>query len=453
MLAASKNWLRAKGLIGATGYGDAPGWFSIGPLDIGWQRNLVVGKHGAESFGPVYTCTAIISQEMARLPIQHYRTMPDQRRVLVTNKAVSRVFRKPNQYQTKSDFMLWMLRSMLLDGNAYAVAKRNDRYEVESLHPVNSKSMWPYIVDGEVYYRFGDQTVQELAQLEEDQWYPQRDVLHIRMHCPNHPLVGETPITAAMFPIAAGREINKNVAEFFHNMSRPSGILRHPGSLDEVGITRIKKRFLELTKNNNTGEPLVLQEGMDWKSLTMSAVDAELIASYKLTERQVAQVFRIPPFLLGDLEKATFQNVESLSRFFVQSSLGFYVDHIEDSFGSFFNLPPDEYIHFDVEAALLRGDLKERMEAYAKGVQNGVITPNEARAREALPPKEFGDEPRVQQQLVPLSYGEGLQPPGMPEPVPDDSPKMLDETEEQFLAASIIAQRAIKQAMSQDLSA
>jgi HK97 family phage portal protein len=277
------------------------------------------------------------------------------------------------------------------------------------------------------------------------------------MHCPKHPLVGESPITAALIPATTGMEINRHTATFFHNLSRPSGILRHPGTLSPEAMDRLKKKFIEVTQRGSFGEPVVLQEDMDWKPLTMSAVDAELINSFKLTERQVAQVFRIPPFLLGDLEKATFQNVESLSSFFVQSSLGWYVDHIEDNLTIFFGLPSDEYIEFDVETALLRTDLKERMEAYSKGIQNGVFSPNEARARESLPPVEDGDQPRVQQQLVPLSYGMQMQPKGVglesvpaqpSEDIPDDKE---DDTPEKQEAAAFIARRAIERAMLESI--
>ena len=176
-------------------------------------------------------------------------------------------------------------------------------------------------------------------------------------------------------------------------------------------MRKIKERFMELTTNNHTGEPLVLAEGMDWTQLQMTAVDAELIESYKLTERQIFQIYRVPTFLGGDLENATLNNVESLTRFYLQSCLGFYVDHLEEAFTSFFDLSAKEQILFDLERALLRGDLKERMDAYGKGVQNGVLAPNEARERENLPPVEHGDLPRVQQQLVPLEYGTQLQPP------------------------------------------
>jgi Phage portal protein len=164
--------------------------------------------------------------------------------------------------------------------------------------------------------------------------------------------------------------------------------------------------------------------------------------------------------LLGDLEKATFQNVESLSRFFIQSSLGFYVDHIEDALTAFFGLPTNEYIYFDVETALLRSDLKERMEAYAKGIQNGVMAPNEARARESLPPVDDGDQPRVQQQLVPLSYGMQLQPkaadatpPGTPSATPSDTPSANEPqpNEDQQQAAAFIARKILERAMTESI--
>jgi HK97 family phage portal protein len=435
----------------AWGQGELGGWFQLDPLDgTGFQRSLTVTERDAERFGPVYACVAILSQETARIMLKHYRVHPDGRRELVMNKAPARIFRKPNHYQTRSDFLLYMMRSLLLDGNAYAICTRNDRNEVDALYPVMPGNMFPYISRGTIVYRHGDEVMRELSDevLEHDQWYPQRDVLHIRMHCPKHPLVGESPLTAALNPTASGMMINAHNASFFANMSRPSGILRHPGSLSDDAMSRIKQRFMDLTQRHHSGEPIVLQENMDWKPLTMSAVDAELISSFKLSERQVAQVFRVPPFLLGDLEKSSLNNVESLSGFFVNSALGFYLNHIETALTAFFRLPPDEHIDFDVETALLRGDLESRMAAYAKAAQSGVMSPDEIRLRENLPPAPdgHGKEPRVQQQLVPLSYGSALQPPAS-NPPPADEPPADEPTEEEALAASLIAQKAIEKAM------
>lgn len=402
-----------------------------------WQLGQNLDKGSYDRFGPVYACVAILGQEMSRLPLMHMRYDKETgKQDEVTTSAAHRVFRNPNHYLTKSDWMLHTLRSLLLDGNSYAVVKRNDRGEVDSLYPVPPAGMDPYIApDGGVYYRFSDSPTTELAALETDQWFPARDVLHIRLFTPRHPLMGESPMTAAIYPAMTGAAINQHNFSFFKNMSRPSGVLRHPKKLTPEAMERIKARFMELTQHNRTGEPIVLQEGMEWSPMVMNATDAELINSFKLTERQIAQVFRVPPFLLGDLEKATLTNVESLTRFFVQSGLGFYVDHIENALTKFFRLPAGQEIVFDLERALLKGDLKERMDAYAKGVQSGVYSPNEVRAKENLPPVENGDEPRVQQQLVPLAYGMELQPAGAVPPAPaspeEDPPPEEEPSDEE----------------------
>ena len=434
-----------------SGMGENGGWFTLGSVEDGWQRNLDIGLNDISKFGPAATGVTILSQELSRIKVFHWLIRADGGREKITNKAPHRVFRRPNHYQTLVDFLLFMMRALLYDGNAYAVAVRNDRGEVESLYPLNPRSCWPYIVDGDVFYRVGDQDTQDLAELESDQWYPQRDILHIRMHCPKHPLIGESPFTSALYPAAAGMQINRHTAAFFKNMSRPSGVLRYPGKLgataplQEAAIKRIKERFMQITQSQHTGEPLVLQENATWAPMTMSAVDSELIKSYNLSERQILQILRIPPFLAGDLDKSSFQNVESLSRFFISSSLGWYVTHFEEAFARFFNIGIDEEISFDVETALLRGDLESRMSAYAKGIQSGVLAPNEARKREKLGPQEYGDESRVQQQLVPLSYGVNLQPPtNTPAAPPEPEP---EPTEEENQAAAFVARRAIEKAM------
>lgn len=403
-----------------------------------WQIATDNPRGNAEKCGPVYTCVKIISEDMSRIPIVHNRFTDDKKFEVVKNKAPYRVFRKPNPYQTKSDWVLYFLRSLLLDGNSYNYIMRNNRTEIEYLYPLNPKYCWPYIEpeSGEIYYRVTRHPNTELIGLEgfgEGMWIPPRDIFHTRMETPNHPLIGESPLFSIVYPIVANMEINKHTAEFFKNMGRPSGLLRHPGDLSVSAMKRIKEGFVNIFKNGNTGEPIVLREGMEWTPLTMSAVDAEVVGSYELTERQISQAYRVPNFLLGEQEKSTnLANVESLLRFYVQSCLGFYVDHVEDALNRLFALPDNEHIEFNLDLALLRGDFEQRMNAYAKGIQNAVLAPDEAREREKLHPVEYGDQPRVQQQLVPLSYGANLQPPqatpaapAEPEPEPDDGNKNI----------------------------
>lgn len=366
-----------------------------------------------ESFGPVASCVAIISQDMSRVPLRHIRTVPGQTPKVVTNKAPARIFRKPNRYQVKADWILYLMRSILSDGNSYNYAIRNDRFEVEEFYPLHPKIVHPYISpEGEIFYSVGGDPTSTLASMEPGAWIPARDMLHIRGATPKHPLMGESPLVAAVYPTIAGSEINKHNAAFFANMGRPSGVLRHPGRLDESAMERIKTRFKEVATAQQTGEVLVLAEGMDWSPLTMTAVDAAIAEMYKLTERQIIQIYRVPPFLAGDLDNGgTFANVEQLTRFYLMFGLGVWENLIEEWLARFFNLPPNESIRFDVEGSMLQNDLKTRMEAYSKGIQGGVLKIDEARDRENLPPVEYGDEIRVQQQLVPLRWGAETQPP------------------------------------------
>jgi len=444
-----RNWTsRLRGLFGG-GEEKSYTFFNTNKLSWNWFQNASNYQQvDFGSFGPVYTCWAIIAQEVSRVPLQHVE-ITDSIKRKITNRAPARVLRQPNPYQTRSDFLLSVVRSLLAEGNFYALATRNNRFEIDQLHPLNPRACWPHLTEeGDVLYHVTDNEALQLSQMRQG-WMPARDVLHIRLFTPFHPLVGETPLVAALAPVYAGQQINSQVAKFFGNMARPSGIIRHPKQLKPEAARRLKEMFKQATQGEHAGDPIVFQEGMEWTPLTMSAVDAELIASYKLTERQVAQIYRVPPHLLG--EDAKFATVEQSTRFFLNSGLGFYLDHISDSLTKFFGLPASEEILFDYETALLRSDLEARLKALSEGTRGGIYSVNEARAWEGLPPVEHGDEPRMQQQMVPLSYGAQMQPGQAPAPVtptepspppaPEDDDDDVDEDEARAARIEILRRR------------
>ena len=379
----------------------------------------------------VEACIGAISQTIAMLPLAHWRENAKGGSERVKNSAASRVLRKPNNYQTKADFFLNLVRAELLRGNGYALAQRNGRQEISALHPVQPSSLYPFVseLDGSIYYQFSQTPVgQEFDPVVED-LFRSDDVLHIRMHTPLHPLVGETPMTAAALAIDGGNAIQKASAAFHANMSRPSGYLKVPGALKADLAESLRGEWQAAYTGVSSGRIAVLQGGVEWQTLSMNAVDAAIIDSYKMTIADIARVFRVPLAIIGD-NTSTYNNTEVLMKFWLATGLGYMLEHLELALDALFALPEGEWIAFDTDY-LQRADFAARIEGLVRGVQGALFTPNEARAREGLPAVPFGDEPRVQAQVVPLSYASQAPGESAPSAPSTDPPNPSGEEEEE----------------------
>lgn len=362
----------------------------------GFQLDLQPGD--AAKFGPIYACVSIIAQEIAKLPVYHYRQTEDGGREIVTTSAASRVLRKPNHYQSRSDFFLFFVSNLLYGGNGYAIATRNNRREISALYPKTYNSVAPHVDpnSGDIFYNVSSNPYRLTPELET--LYPARDVLNVRLFTPNNPLIGETPIVAGCFSAATGLAIERNGAAFFNNQSRPSGFLRVPGKLGKEARERIKTGWQESYSQENQGKVGVLSDGAEWQQITVSAQDADLVLQHKMTVEDIARIFRVPMFMLGDLENSSFNNVESSMRFFYQSTLSFYLEHIESALNDLFMLPHGESIQFDFESNL-RTNFAERIKGLSDGITGGIYKINEARKKEHLPEIQGGENVFIQNQM------------------------------------------------------
>lgn len=389
-MTVQKGWSNIR--LGEIGY--KPNWFQLG-------YDKTPGREAMRS-SAVYACVWIISKELSRLNIHHYKMNADQSRELVTQSAASVVMRKPNQHQTFSDFMLYLMQSLLLEGNAYALVERNGSGAISALYPIppdminlhRVEDQYSVLTRGDVYYQIGAEEV----------YVPQRDMLHIRVFTGADGLIGITPLQALGPSIALGASIQNQSAAFFDNMSRPSGILRSPNPISPEASKRYQEQWHDAMSGKHSGRVAVLGNDFDWRPLTMSAVDSEVIEQYKMSVETIARVYSVPLYKLGDMTKATFSNVEGLQKAFISETLGFYMKHLENAFDDLFgfNERPNNRMEFDLERGLMRPDFEQRMSAYAKGIQGGIYAPNEARRRENLPPVEGGDEVYMQRQMWPL---------------------------------------------------
>jgi HK97 family phage portal protein len=350
----------------------------------------------------VEACVGAISQTIASLPIYHWKELPTGEQVKIKTSAASRVLRKPNDYQTRADFIMNLLRNELLTGNGYAVVERNLRNEITSLNPCPPRTGIPYVAeDNSVFYTFNEGPMIPEPPIED--FWPSNYVLHLRMNTPRHPLIGESPIVAAAMSVSAGNAVVAHMSSFFNNMSRPSGYLSSPGKLAPDVAERLRTDWNEAYGKGGSGKVAALQGGLEWKALSISSVDSQLIESYKMTVADIARVYRVPLAIVGDMTGSTYSSTETLVNHWLSTGLGYILEHLELAFDKLFDLPADEFIAFDVDQ-LLRTDFKTRIEGLVRGVQGGIFAPNEARVREGLPPVAFGDEPRVQAQVVPLSF-------------------------------------------------
>jgi len=366
----------------------------------------------------VEACVSAYAQTIAMCPGDHWRLNSKGGRDRVTTSALSRILRYPNDYQTISDFLLNLVRSLYLTGNAYALALRNDRFEVSELHLMDPNFSLPQLaVTGDVFYRLGGNQVIE-RRITGPLIVPQRDVLHVRLHSTNRtypwPLVGESPILAALPDIVAGQAITDQQINFYNNMARPSAVLSTDQVLDKDQVQFLRDRWDEQVKGMGAGGTPILTAGLKVMPWNVSGRESQAAEMFKLTEQHIALAFRIPLQILG-LSSAPYGSTEVLMQMWLASGLGFALNHLEEAIGFLFNLKgqPDEYVEFSTEA-LLRSQLKDRIDALVRGVQGGVYSPNEARTQEGLDEVKFGDEPRVQQQVVPLSAAASIQapPPG-----------------------------------------
>ena len=417
---------RAAQAVGFGGISLLPGGNPLPPLSHGYVHEPFAGawQQNRECFGPwgifsaVYACIQTIAGDVAKLPPLIYLQKEDGSREEYVNHPAQRVLYAPNNYQTGVDFWGQFMACALFTGNVYVLLVRDARNVISEMHLLDPRRVTPMIAeDGAVIYRV---QVDGLARpaldvTQEDQlgghfYVPARDILHHRLLCLTHPLIGVSPIYAAGMSAQAGQTIQQNSLAFFQNMSRASGVLTAPGKISPDLATRLKTEWDQNFKGGAMGRTAVLGEGLKWEALTINAVDSQLIEQLRWSVEDVARCFRVPLYMISDAGKISHKNTEQLNRGYYTQTLQYHLESIERRIDRTFELAPRSvYCEFDL-SSLLRMVFDSRMSAYATGINAGVLAINEARRLEQLAPMKGGDEPLVQVQYVPLSMaGEGAQ--------------------------------------------
>lgn len=388
------------------------GWLSTsaGRLMNWWQAGYSLQPYNGGS-AIVEACVSAYAQTIAMCPGDHWRKLDNGGRERVKNSALSRIIKRPNDYQSSSDFLLNLTRRLYSRGEAFAYAVRNDRFEIAELHLMREGTAAVGLGGGIFYALYGNEIAERRFDLSGP--IPARDVLHVRLHTPSNELKGVSPLLANQLSLAlSGAALNQQVA-FYLNQARPSFVLETDQQLTRAQILELREGWNAQTQGENAGGSPIAAWGLKAKPITTNANDGQLAELLKISQEEVALVYQMPLQVLG-IGGTPFASTEALMSSWKSRGLGFALNHIEEAFGLLFGLKgmPDEYLEFDTRA-LMRSAFKDRIEGLARGVISGIYSPDEARAEEDLPevPGGHGKEPRVQQQVVPLSYGTDMKPP------------------------------------------
>ena len=368
----------------------------------------VVTERSAMQMTAVYSCVRILAEAIAGLPLHLYRyTGAGSKEKALDHPLYLLLHDEPNPEMTSFIFRETLMTHLLLWGNAYAQIIRNGKGEVIALYPLMPNKM---MVDrdehGRLYYSYQHSKDEANTMKESTVILQPKDVLHI----PGlgfDGLVGYSPIAMAKNAIGLAIATEEFGAKFFQNGASPSGVLEHPGTLKDPNKLREAWQS-QFGGSQNNGKVAVLEEGLKFTPISIAPEQAQFLETRKFQINEIARIFRVPPHMVGDLEKSSFSNIEQQSLEFVKYTLDPWVIRWEQSLMRTLLKPEEKsgyFFKFNVDG-LLRGDYASRMSGYATARQNGWMSANDIRELENLdriPAEEGGDLYLINGSMLPMA--------------------------------------------------
>ncbi len=338
----------------------------------------------------VYACVKILAETVASLPLHLFKKGKGGKSEMAEQHPLfSCLYEMPNDEMTSFEFREMMMTSLLLWGNAYArkIRKNGHVTELWYLKP-QLMTVERDTQTGRIKYTYSDDITNQTYE------YKPEQIFHIKGLSLDG-VTGLSPISQAREAVGLSLATEEYGAKFFGNGARPGGVLEHPGILkDPEKLRESWNKVYQGTRNSH--KVAVLEEGMKYHTIGIAPEDAQFLETRKYQVNEICRIFRVPPHLVGDLERATFSNIEHQSIEFVQHTIRPWLVRWEQAISRSLLDEKERLLYFsrfNVDG-LMRGDYKSRMEGYAIGRQNGWLSANDIRHLEDLPPipKEQGGD-------------------------------------------------------------
>lgn len=358
--------------------------------EIGLTYDTYTGKRvssgRAMRLTAVFSCVRVLAESIGMLPCSIYKAVGKGKEKATAERLHKLVSMKPNGYMTPQEFWELMIVCLCLRGNFYAY-KVKALGEVVELLPLDPGCVQPKLNSNwEPVYQvtFPDGTTDVLGQ---------EDIWHVRILTLDG-LNGLNPIAYAREAISLGLATEEHGARLFSNGAVTSGVLETEHQLSDTAYQRLKSDFEEKHQGlGNAHKPMILEMGLQWKSMALSAEDSQFLETRKFQLEEICRLFRVPMHLVQNTDRATYSNIEELGMGFINYSLVPYLTRIEQRINIGLVRESKQgtyYAKFNV-GALLRGDMKSRFEAYATAINWGMYSPNDCLELEDRNPRPGGD--------------------------------------------------------------
>ena len=359
-----------------------------------------VNPSSAIQVSAVYACVRVIAETIASLPFNVYETTDDGSRKATEHPLYRIIHDEPNKEMTSFILRETLLTHLLLYGNAYCQIIRTGRDKIDSIYPLLPDKM-------EVDRDAGGLLMYTYTTSDGKRWrLDPRDVLHI----PGlgfDGIMGYSPIALEKSAIGLGIAAEEYGSKFFSNGARPSGILTHPNTVKDPAALRASWNAA-YGSSSNASRVAVLEEGMTFVPLSLPNNEAQFLETRKFQVSEICRIFRVPPHMIGDLDRATFSNIEHQSIDFAVHTIRPWLVRIEQAVNRALFSEKEKgrfYVQFNLDG-LMRGDYKSRMEGYAIARQNGWMSANDIRELEnmnAMSDEEGGNAYLVNGNMIPVN--------------------------------------------------
>ena len=359
------------------------------------EAGVTVTESNSLGMSTAFACVRIIAETVGTLPFHVMEQSGDNSVKMQAGPLPYLLHYRPNEWQTPTVFKQMLTAHMALWGNAYAAIEWNQRGDPANLVPLLPDRTAPVRLEsGRLVYRTrrNDGSTIDLSP---------EDVLHLLLFSEDG-LTGVSPVTRARNTMGLAMGAEAYGSRFFKNDARPSLVLSHPAKIMPEAAARLKSDIEGKFGGANQHRPMVLQEGMKIESVGFNAKDAQFIETRKLQREMIVEIFRVPASYLPGMTSAALRNVEEDSIRLARDCVMPYAIAWEQELTKKLvssRKQGAQRVHVNLDG-LMRGAFLDRVDALTKAIQNGLMTPNEARAKENMPRMDGGDDLYLQQNMA-----------------------------------------------------